>query len=140
MDVNRSNQTQLAKEEERWASYMAERRSQQNSDETNLDAEYGKKAEALTHGHQSQLEEMDKAFKVDLSRQREGFEKALAEDQKSHEKILKTEAESHEKEFEKVRERERARIDLYRRNQDEQLEKLHDKYQAASEDMQKHNS
>ena len=45
-----------------------------------------------------------------------------------------------EKEFDKLQEREKTRMETYRKNQEQNLEKLHEKYQAATEEMQKRNT
>lgn len=140
MEVNRANQAQAYQDEQKWASYNKERRSQNELEIAHTDAEHQRELDSKTAYHKKQMEEMSQAYKVELTRMREGYEKELANEQKNYEKTLKAETGSHEKEFERIRERERARIDAYKRNQDETIEKLHEKYQLAQDELKARNS
>jgi hypothetical protein len=51
----------------------------------------------------------------------------------------KSEKEGHDKEFEKVREREKMRIETYKKNQDAAIEKMHEQYLVAQDEMAKNN-
>ena len=63
----------------------------------------------------------------------------LAEIRKDFEIQIKTEKDNEEKEFQKMREREKGRVEAYKKNQDVAIEKLHEKYQIAQDEMNRNN-
>src|SRR5690349_16298987 len=110
MEISRENRTQQF-EEDRYKQYLAERKQQQAAEIDSLDAEHKNRIENLTKAYGKEENDLEDAYKVELKHKVEMNDAKLAQVQKEYEQALKSEKESHDKEFEKMRVRERTRIE-----------------------------
>ncbi len=135
MEVSKSYTQQMTSDEERFRSYMDRRRSEQAAELDALEADHKREVDALTSRKESALTDVDKAYRVEIGRREETRNKDLDAARRHHQEALKQEKAAHDAEFEKVREREQARVEEYRKNQDDVIAKLHLKYQETMDEM-----
>lgn len=138
MDVSRSDTArQQYYEEDQFNKYVAQRKQQQADELTALDEEHKKNLENLAKTYKKDETDVDHDYRVELKRTVDMNEEKIAALQKDYEQQIKDVKAGHDKEFDKIGERERKRIEAYKKNQDVNMTKLHDHYIATEAEMAK---
>ncbi len=128
-------QAQQAHDERQFQKYASERKTSQQRKVEDMESEHIKQIEDLTKQHAQQLEEIQKAYKVELSRTQEQIAEDLQKLRDAGDKRIEREKATYEETSEKLAARERAKVEHIRKNGENNIQSLHEKYQRAQEQM-----
>ena len=139
MEVSKNQASDTMQSEERFQKYVIARKEQQDAAIAQLDQEEKKEIDVLSAQHKKRLEEMDRGYAVELSRHSKELDEKLKSELQAQESRVKQAQKEGDMAFEKIQEREHARIENYRKNQEERMAKLHAGFVGAEDDMKKKN-
>lgn len=135
MEITKTRYNQLERDEENFQTHVKQRKEAQVQSVDELEKEHIEEMKKMAEHFAKQRDEMKKAYEVEISRDAALYDEKLTDLRKSGEDRLKEEKTAQEKAFDGLQLRERAKIDSYRKNQEDIVTKLHEEYQTASESL-----
>jgi len=127
-------------EEQRFSQDVARQKNEHDLKLRELANAQGEEVTATIDRYKKEKTEIEKSFTVSLSEESRHQAERLEDLRKNHTTEYESEKKKLDAEFEKMNVRERARVDNYQKKQEENLTKLHDRYQIAQDELRKQNS
>lgn len=100
-----------------------------------IEAKHGQETLDLTEQSKNQLNELRKAYDVQISREAEELEERLAEIRARKDEKIKEEEHQTETELSKARNSQQTRLQEYKKNAESQLDALRKQYQNATDNL-----
>lgn len=103
------------------------------------ETQHRQELESMQKRHEERVAEMEKAYELEISRKAEQHARDLTQVNQGLDEELKTRKRDREQEFSKLEERERTRTENFMKKQESILQRLHEKYQLAQDDIERRN-
>ncbi len=126
-------------DEQRYSQHLEQRKTAHAKELRDLEESQNNEITTVVDRFKKEKEEIEKSFKVSLSEESKHQAEILEKIRSNHNEEYSKEKKKFDTEFEKMNVRERQRVENYQKKQEENISRLHDRFQIAKDEMKKQN-